>query len=572
MRDRRTLFVAAIFLAAVAVSAARLLMHLTGGVGEVQLAWAQISSCGDGFVEPPEQCDPPGSITCPPGSPAAAFLPCNQDCTCPTIPSTTTSSPTTTTPPTTTTSTTTATPSTTTTTTLPDHFQCYEVKPKAFAAVSGVSVQDQFGEHTETVRFPHRLCAPADKKDEFPDAPMHPEHLIGHLVSGPAVKVLHQTVVNQFGTIVLDVVRPDILLVPTLKTLALPGPSALTQPTVDHFQCYKVKPSPGAPKFQKILGVKVDDQFGTATLDLLKPARLCAPANKRNEDPTAPDHPGHLLCYKTKNSAFGTVQTYTNSQFGPAQPLVIHRRELCVPSLKNPSVTTTSSTTTSSTTTTSMSTSSSSTSTSTSSSSTSSSTTSSTIIPTCDLSRCRLCQMICRRDEQLCLQTCLTDNFNCRAACTIPGATDDVPACQAACDATLTVCEAGCNDCEAECSTSNNCEPDCGCPSGLEACSSGCSDTSTDRFNCGACGAVCVGSRSVCTNSMCSCTPDCTGRECGDDGCGGSCGSCDMSVCDSVDGTCKACIPNGHVFCSKSSDCCSGFCFLGGSCAPPPTG
>src|SRR5262249_49496692 len=78
---------------------------------------------------------------------------------------------------TTTTSTTTTTTSTTTTT-QPDHFQCYEVKPKAFAAVPNVSVQDQFGQRTETVRFPDRLCAPADKRDEFPDAPSHPEHLI----------------------------------------------------------------------------------------------------------------------------------------------------------------------------------------------------------------------------------------------------------------------------------------------------------------------------------------------------------------------------------------------------------
>jgi hypothetical protein len=35
-----------------------------------------------------------------------------------------------------------------------------------------------------------------------------------------------------------------------------------------------------------------------------------------------------------------------------------------------------------------------------------------------------------------------------------------------------------------------------------------------------------------------------------------------MSVCDGVDGTCKACIPNGHVFCSENSDCCSGFCVI----------
>src|SRR5262245_31338286 len=80
-------------------------------------------------------------------------------------------------------------------------------------------------------------------------------------------------------------------MVPTLKTLAPPGPPLLVASTVDHFQCYKVKRSKGAPKFQKILGVKVDDQFGTATLDLLKPVRLCALANKQNEDPTAPAHP-----------------------------------------------------------------------------------------------------------------------------------------------------------------------------------------------------------------------------------------------------------------------------------------
>jgi hypothetical protein len=286
--------------------------------------------CGNEVLDPGEECDPPGSITCPPGSPAGAFLPCNAECTCEQLGTTTTTTSTTT--------------STTTTTTLLDHFQCYEVKPKSFPTIPGVSVQDQFGSHTETVRFPHRLCAPADKRDEFPDAPTHPEHLIGHLVSGPSVKVPNQTLVNQFGTIKLDVVKPDILMVPTLKTLAPPGPPPLVQPTVDHFQCYKVKRSQGAPKFQKILGVKVDDQFGTAQLDLLKPARLCAPANKRNEDPTAPDHPFHLLCYKTKNSAFGMVQTFTNSQFGPAQPLLIHRRELCVPTLKNPVPTTTTTT------------------------------------------------------------------------------------------------------------------------------------------------------------------------------------------------------------------------------------
>jgi hypothetical protein len=229
----------------------------------------------------------------------------------------------------------------------PDHFQCYEIKPRAFSTLSGISVEDQFGLHSEKVRFPHRLCAPANKNGEDPTAPSHPDHLQGHRVSGPNVRVANLDVTNQFGTIKLDITKPDVLMEPTLKTLALPGPAAPpTDPNVpDHFQCYKAKRSKGSPKFQKILGVQVQDQFGTATLDLLKPIRLCAPANKQNEDPSAPQHLFHLLCYKTKNSAFGMVQTYTNDQFGPAQPLLIHRRELCVPSTKNgalPSTTTTS--------------------------------------------------------------------------------------------------------------------------------------------------------------------------------------------------------------------------------------
>jgi hypothetical protein len=105
------------------------------GSSDGQLAWAQVaaSSCGNAIVEPGEQCDPPGSITCPAGSPASAFLPCSATCTCPA--------------------------------TVLDHFQCYEVKPAFFSQVT-VTVQDQFGTLHETLRYPHRLCAPASKNGE----------------------------------------------------------------------------------------------------------------------------------------------------------------------------------------------------------------------------------------------------------------------------------------------------------------------------------------------------------------------------------------------------------------------
>jgi hypothetical protein len=116
------------------------------------------------------------------------------------------------------------------------------------------------------------------------------------------------------------------------------------QPPLDHFQCYKVKRSKGGPKFAKRT-VTVSDQFESLTLTLVKPVLLCAPASKNNEDPTAPSHSDHLTCYKTQDGRFPqSTHTITN-QFGLDEVTLIHRRELCVPSLKNPTTTTVSSTT-----------------------------------------------------------------------------------------------------------------------------------------------------------------------------------------------------------------------------------
>ena len=51
----------------------------------------------------------------------------------------------------------------------------------------------------------------------------------------------------------------------------------------------------------------------------------------------APSHPGLLLCYKSKSSSgFGTLTAHINNQFGPDDVTLIHRRELCVPSVQVP--------------------------------------------------------------------------------------------------------------------------------------------------------------------------------------------------------------------------------------------
>lgn len=234
-------------------------------------------------------------------------------------------------------------------------FQCYEIKPRQFQAVPGVNVVDAFGAHVARVRFPHRLCAPAVVPPIIRARAavdyLNGEHLIGHVVTSDNVKVKDQVVVTALGAVTLDVWRPDLLLVPTLKSL-VDTPPALPNPIIDHFQCYKVKRSQGSDPFTVVRDYPVEDQFGATTVDIMRPVRLCMPANKNDEDPTAPGHPNHLLCYRTRNSRFGTVQTYTNSQFGPERPTLIHRRELCLPALRNPPPTTTTSTTVPTTTTT----------------------------------------------------------------------------------------------------------------------------------------------------------------------------------------------------------------------------
>jgi len=307
-------------------------------------AYAQVSSCGNGILEPPEECDPPGSITCPPGSPAGAFLPCGPNCMCPVVVTTSTSSSTLTT-----TSISSSTSSTVIETFL-HHFQCYEIRPPAPFDVAGVNLVDQFGSSTVELRKVYTLCAPADKNGEDPTAPAQPGHLTSYGIGAvaPFSRIRNITVTNQFGSLQFDVVKPARLMVPTAKSLAGP-PASPVGSVVDHFQCYKVKRSRGVAKFQKVVGVSITTQFESATIDVVRPLRLCAPANKNGESPGTETHPDHLLCYRAKGSgALTATQVNLNNQFGQQTYLVSQRRELCVPSLKNagPSTTTTTSTST----------------------------------------------------------------------------------------------------------------------------------------------------------------------------------------------------------------------------------
>jgi hypothetical protein len=220
-----------------------------------------------------------------------------------------------------------------------DHFTCYNVLATASLTPQTVTLEDQFREAQFTAGKALTLCNPTDKNGENPGAETHPDHLTTYSIAQsfppkfPGVNGL--VVTDQFGTLFLDAVTPNGVLVPTAKSLIEPPPPP--DPEVDHFVCYTVKTTAGKPPFVRVNDVTIKDQFGTRTVDLSKPSRLCNPANKNGENPGAETHINHLMCYQAQGAtpAFSAVSPiYVNNQYGAQQFKATTLVEVCVPALK----------------------------------------------------------------------------------------------------------------------------------------------------------------------------------------------------------------------------------------------
>ena len=222
----------------------------------------------------------------------------------------------------------------------PHPFQCYEVDHSYVEPIRGLSVVDRYGSGTIEVAASSRvkrICNPADMNGKYPDALSNPDHLTGYLISKrtPRFKLVrNQRVVNELGEIVVSVVKPVALLVPSTESL-VGTPPPVGEPTIDHFQCYNVR---GART--RVANVQVVDAFGSLTLNIKRPSRLCTAADKRGEgilDPQA-----NLMCYTVR--AASTDQSfrgpagpvYISNQFGNDSLRVTRPTELCIPSTVSP--------------------------------------------------------------------------------------------------------------------------------------------------------------------------------------------------------------------------------------------
>jgi hypothetical protein len=135
--------------------------------------------------------------------------------------------------------------------------------------------------------------------------------------------------------------------VPSSRADGAGGAPPLGATPLDHFACYDAtvakapRGEPPLPEFTEVR-VAVADGFGETRLyDLTKPTKLCNPADKNGEDPSAPSHPGLLVCYrgtlaKTKPAqpGFANHVLSTRNQFGDEVLKVTAATELCLPSVR----------------------------------------------------------------------------------------------------------------------------------------------------------------------------------------------------------------------------------------------
>lgn len=105
-------------------------------------------------------------------------------------------------------------------------------------------------------------------------------------------------------------------------------------PPIRHYQCYEMPREP----FPVVTGVSAVDHFGASTLEVVRPKRLCNPANKNGEDPTAVNDQNHLTGYIIKQTTprfHSVANVQITTQFGAIVATLAKPDYLFVPTAKD---------------------------------------------------------------------------------------------------------------------------------------------------------------------------------------------------------------------------------------------
>lgn len=193
-----------------------------------------------------------------------------------------------------------------------------------------VSLVDQFGPTTVTVYKLEEFCNPVDKNGEGIHDPT--AHLTCYKLKDVTPRFERRDVIteDQFGppSLTVTLKKPERLCVPSEKN------GVLSDLNVDHFQCYNADEASGTPRFERVEGVSLEDQFADTTATVYKLEQVCNPVDKNGEGII--NEEGHLTCYKLKDvrPKYQRQEVGAEDQFGELTLRVGKPRRLCVPSTK----------------------------------------------------------------------------------------------------------------------------------------------------------------------------------------------------------------------------------------------
>lgn len=229
-----------------------------------------------------------------------------------------------------------------------DDFLCYGTKPSRggppFVPALGVTLKDTLENFSFNIRKPIALCAPADKDGNGIADPTISLERYRLQRDRRVPRFIRSTrrVATALGTLSLDTVRPDQLLIPTAQSaVGAPAAPDMTEHDVDRYKCYRVRVTKKTPKVPFDLQVTATDGFSSPArrFKVKSPTRLCVAtdanlANLRN--PSA-----NLLCYPVKlvrgePKHVRRLGLYVDNELGAARVDTVRETELCLPALLLP--------------------------------------------------------------------------------------------------------------------------------------------------------------------------------------------------------------------------------------------
>ena len=223
-----------------------------------------------------------------------------------------------------------------------DHQLCYTATARGFRVPGSVLLVNQFSPkgfrpHIGTMVV---HCNPTLKV--LPTGAVVPvtnprAHLACFKITAPRQPVHLVTVSNQFGQAPMTTGQPNLLCLPSWKSLT--GPPRMRQvqpPGLSHFTCYPVR-LPAGTGFNPP-PVQLRDQFARHPVSVRVgriPVELCLPTRKVVPGRSFPivNPVTHLLCFPVTRTPV-RPRVFDQNQFGTAVVTIGRTSMLCVPSTK----------------------------------------------------------------------------------------------------------------------------------------------------------------------------------------------------------------------------------------------